>query len=65
MIKYIELMQSVVDHIETQIHNPISLKSTSKVFHFSEYHFDRMFKAIVGTSFKKVCTGKKTKYGSG
>ncbi len=54
MIKYIELMQSVVDHIETQIHNPISLKSTSKVFHFSEYHLIECLKQLLEQALKSM-----------
>lgn len=59
MNKYIELMGDVLNYIEENIKLPISLKDISGEFHFSEYHFDRMFRAIIGTSAKKYIQERK------
>lgn len=56
---YIRLMNETVDYIEENIHKRLSLEEVSKTFHMSEYHFNRMFKTVVGKTLKQYILGRK------
>lgn len=45
---YIIRIQRVTQYIEKNLHKKISLNEVAKVSYFSEYHFHRIFKGIVG-----------------
>lgn len=56
---YIELISRAVDYIEENIERNITLGKVSENVHLSQYHFDRLFNIIVGTSLKKYVLGRK------
>ncbi len=56
---YIGLINNVIDHIEDNITSALTLKSVSEQFHFSAYHFARLFKVITGISVKQYILGRK------
>ncbi len=56
---YVNFMMRVIDYIEENIQENITLTSISGKFNISEYHFDRLFNAIVGKNFKQYILGRK------
>jgi AraC family transcriptional regulator len=56
---YVNLMIHVIDYIEENIQENITLTSISGKFNISEYHFDRLFNTIVGKSLKQYILGRK------
>lgn len=59
MNHYIDMMQQAVNYIEESIGESITLPRIAKQFNISEYHFDRLFHGIVGTSLKQYILGRK------
>jgi AraC family transcriptional regulator len=59
MKAYILLLNSVIDYIEDNITEKISLMSISHQFHISEFHFSRLFKIVVGSNFKQYILARK------
>ena len=53
MNSYIEMINQAIEYIEESIEREIELSNISKQFYLSEYHFERAFRAIVGTNLKK------------
>jgi AraC family transcriptional regulator len=49
-MKYIERIQETIDFIEENLFVDLSLKELAKIAYFSEYHFHRVFNALVGTT---------------
>jgi len=49
----------VIQYIENNLDNKLSLCETSNVSHFSEYHFHRIFKAIVGETVNDYIVRKR------
>lgn len=46
--QYVQRVNFVIDHIETNIDQPLSLESLARVAGFSPFHFHRIFHAMVG-----------------
>ena len=46
--EYIARINRVIDHIEADLVGDISLSRLAKVANFSEFHFHRIFRAMVG-----------------
>ena len=63
MNQYIALMQHVVDYIEENIGEEVTLAHLSRRFNVSEYHFERLFSGIVGKSLKQYILGRKLTLG--
>ena len=62
MNAYIGLMNEVIEHIENNIKSSLTLQSVSEQFHFSAYHFARLFRVITGISVKQYILGRKLAY---
>jgi AraC family transcriptional regulator len=45
---YFERVQKVIDYIETNLKEKISLEDLAKISYFSKFHFHRVFLAVVG-----------------
>lgn len=56
---YVRTMNDVIDHIEENISEQLTLQSVSGRFYLSEFHFSRLFKMITGTSVKQYIIGRK------
>lgn len=56
---YINLISSSIEYIEENLLEEMSLELISSKFHLSQYHFDRLFSIIIGTSFKQYVNGRK------
>jgi AraC family transcriptional regulator len=52
-------MNNVIDHVEENIAEPLTLKSISDQFNLSAFHFSRLFKMLTGTSIKQYILGRK------
>ena len=46
--EYVARINRVIDYIEANLEDELSLRSLAKVANFSAYHFHRIFKGIVG-----------------
>jgi AraC family transcriptional regulator len=56
---YVRMMNDVIDQIEENVSEPITLQTLSREFCFSEYHFSRLFKALTGFTLKQYILGRK------
>jgi len=56
---YVDIMNNVIDHIEQNISERLTLESVSKQFYLSEFHFSRLFRILTGTGIKKYILGRK------
>ncbi|SDN91614.1 AraC family transcriptional regulator [Acetanaerobacterium elongatum] len=56
---YVHTINTVVEHIEQNLSEPLTLQSVARQFYLSEYHFGRLFKTITGTSVKQYILGRK------
>jgi len=56
---YVRTINDVIEHIEENISNPLTLQTISKSFGLSEYHFSRLFKTVTGTGIKQYILGRK------
>ena len=45
---YTKSINRVVDYIQANLENELSLKQLSEIAYFSEFHFNRIFKAVMG-----------------
>lgn len=59
MNSYIQLINKVIDYIERNISEPLTLQELSNQFYLSEFHFSRMFKIVTGSSLKQYILGRK------
>lgn len=59
MNSYIQLINKVIDYIEGNISEPLTLQELSNHFFLSEFHFSRMFKIMTGSSLKQYILGRK------
>lgn len=59
MNAYIDLINEIIDYIDDNINSKISLNHISSEFNISEYHFNRIFKTIIGISLKQYILGRK------
>lgn len=56
---YVHMMNDVIDYIEENISEQLTLQSVSEQFYLSAFHFSRLFKIITGTSLKQYILGRK------
>lgn len=56
---YVRTINNVIEHIEQNISENLTLQSLSQHFYLSEFHFSRLFKMITGTSLKQYILGRK------
>jgi AraC family transcriptional regulator len=56
---YVDLIGSTIEYIEEKINEKLSLEDVSKNFCISEFHFNRMFKAVTGKTLKQYILGRK------
>ncbi len=56
---YIDVINETVDYIEENISEKLSLGELARQFKISEFHFNRIFKAVTGTSLKQYILGRK------
>ena len=56
---YVRIINNVIEYIEQNISEPITLKDLSVEFCLSEFHFSRLFRVIVGIGLKQYILGRK------
>lgn len=56
---YVHTINNVVEHIEQNLSEHLTLQSVAQQFHLSEFHFGRLFKTVTGTSVKQYILGRK------
>jgi AraC family transcriptional regulator len=56
---YVGLIHDTVEFIEANIREEISLESVAKRFSMSEFHFNRMFRTVTGSTLKQYILGRK------
>ncbi|WP_432661960.1 AraC family transcriptional regulator [Wukongibacter baidiensis] len=56
---YISLINNTIEYIEENIHERLTLEDISRRFCVSEFHFNRMFKTVVGKTLKQYILGRK------
>lgn len=59
MNQYISLINNIIDYIEGNISERMALEDISRQFCVSEFHFNRMFKTVVGKTLKQYILGRK------
>ena len=56
---YIHTINNVIEYIEQNISERLTLQSIAQQFYLSEFHFSRLFKIVTGTSVKQYILGRK------
>lgn len=56
---YYNTINSTIEYIEENIDKRLSLKDIAQKFCVSEFHFNRMFKTVVGKTLKQYILGRK------
>ncbi len=56
---YSKMINETLEYIEENLDENISLKKVSEMFLTSEYHFNRIFKFMIGVSYKKYLLSRK------
>lgn len=51
--EYISRVNRVIDYVDENIKNELTLDRLSRIANFSNYHFHRIFKAIIGEPLNK------------
>lgn len=59
MISYLQIIQETVDYIEENLAEPLQGKDLSHNSFLSEFHFNRLFKSVVGLSPKQYILHRK------
>jgi AraC family transcriptional regulator len=59
LISYIQIIQETVDYIEENLAEPLQVKDLSQNSYLSEFHFNRLFKSVVGLSPKQYVLRRK------
>ena len=59
MNSYVKLINEVIEYIENNINDPLSVQEIAKRFYLSEFHFSRIFKIMIGCSIKQYVQGRK------
>lgn len=59
---YIKTINETIDYIEEHITNKLTQIEISKQFSISQYHFNRMFKTVVGQTIKQYVLERKLSY---
>lgn len=61
-VAYIESLQAVIDFIEENITQPISIDECASIAGFSKYHFHRMFGVYMGTPLMEYVRKRRLAY---
>ncbi len=61
---YIQRVNAVLDHIATHLTAELSLRSLADIAGFSEFHFHRVFKAIVGETVNQCVWRVRVEHGA-
>ncbi len=56
---YIDLIKGTVDYVERNIHGRLSAEVIAREFNVSEFHFNRIFKTVTGTTLKQYILSRK------
>ena len=56
---YVQTMNDVIDYIEENISEPLTLSVIAQEFFLSEFHFSRLFKMVTGRNVKQYILGRK------
>jgi AraC family transcriptional regulator len=56
---YVNIINEVINYIEDNIHEKMSLEDISKHFSVSKFHFNRIFKTVAGITLKQYILGRK------
>lgn len=56
---YIQTISQTIDYIEEHIGEKLTLQELSNAFNISEYHFNRIFKTVVGKTLKQYILERK------
>lgn len=56
---YIRMVNEVIDYIEKNINQTLTLQGIAEKFYVSEFHFSRLFKIITGINLKQYILGRK------
>lgn len=56
---YVGLINDTIEYIEENIGEPLSLEEIASKFSVSEFHFNRIFKTVVGRTLKQYILGRK------
>lgn len=59
MNSYVDLINNTIDYIEENIGERLALEDLAIRFNVSEFHFNRMFKTVVGKTLKQYILGRK------
>ena len=59
MSYYVSLISGVVDFVEENIQDSLSLDDLAGEFSFSAFHFNRIFKTVTGRTLKQYILGRK------
>lgn len=59
MNRYVSLINETVDYIEKNITRALTLEELAEHFYVSAFHFNRIFKIVVGISLKQYILGRK------
>lgn len=59
MNHYVNLINDIIGYIEGNISERMALEDISRQFCVSEFHFNRMFKTVVGKTLKQYILGRK------
>lgn len=56
---YVDVINQAVNYIEDNIGEKLSLSQVSEHFTISDFHFNRMFKTVIGITLKQYILGRK------
>lgn len=59
MQKHLQMIQDLIDHIENDLEYDVNIKKLSSSFQMSHWHFQRLFKSIVGDSLGNYTRGRR------
>lgn len=59
MAKFINVIQGLVDHIETNLEFEVNIVDLASSYEISPYHFQRLFKALVGDTLGQYIRGRR------
>lgn len=62
MNHYVAVMTDLIDYIEQRISDKLTLAELSARAHISDFHFNRIFKTVVGITLKQYILGRKLWY---
>jgi len=54
-----ERFQNILEYIDNNYENPITLAETAELMHYSQWHFSKIFKKLTGTNFVKYINQKR------